>query len=564
MSESYTLGLDISTQSISAVVVDPTASRAAIVAEVSLRYRDDPRLNRFGIDFETLLVPPRVVGEADQPPEMFLAGLDAILADLVTAGVDLSRVAAVSVSAQQHGHVYLAKTGLEAIAALGAATEGNRRGAPAGEAEDLVHRFRGAFAYGTAPIWQTADSQREADELRTAVGGTEAIVGASGSDSPARFTGAVVRRTAHRYPDAWRETVQVALLSSFFSAVLSANPTCPIDWGNGAGMSLMDYRGREWSKTLAAAVGDGLPESAEGLRRRLPDLASPITVAGSIARYFVSRYGFDPGCLVNIGSGDNPQSKVMIDGDLLSLGTSFVYMVDTGEPVVDTNGYANSMYDGIGRPFVFACRTNGAMVWDRVRDRFSADFHRAEQALAAAHPGAHLAVWQPYAESYPVAPPFDIVRGEGVTDPPTFEQLYPAIVDSSLVLTRYYAKGFERGKGPLALTGGPAGSAEIQRRVAAIFERPVVVMGSSGAALGSALSAWRTVLESGTGDFGDENRGGANLGGGYGVDPDAELSRIRMELVPPERRVEPEPSLVEAYRAATPRIVDLFERAGGR
>jgi xylulokinase len=565
MSNTYTLGLDISTQSISAVVVDPKASPAAIVAEMSLRYRDDERLNRFGIDFETLLVPPRVAGEADQPPEMFLAGLDAMLADLVAAGVDLSRVVAVSVSAQQHGHVYLSEAGLEAIAALGAAESdapggerGGERGGQRGRGpDDLVGRFRGAFAYGTAPIWQTADSQPEADELRAALGGTAAIVEASGSDSPARFTGAVMRRTARRYPGAWKETARVALLSNFFTGVLSANSECPIDWGNGAGMSLMNYRGRDWSETLVAAVGDGLPEGAEGVRRRLPDLATPITVAGTIARYFVERYGFDPGCLVNIGSGDNPQSKVMIDGDLLSLGTSFVYMVDTGEPVVDTNGYANSMYDGIGRPFVFACRTNGAMVWDRVRDRFEADYDRGERALAEAQPGAHLAVWQPYAESYPVAPPLKVVHGEGVSDSPSFEELYPAIVDSALVLTRYYAKGFERGAGPLALTGGPAGSVEIQRRVAAIFERPVVVMGSSGAALGSALSAWRTVLESDTGPGGRGN-------GGALVDtkgPDEELSRIRRELVPPERRVEPDPGLVESYRAATPRIVELFESA---
>ena len=557
MSNTYTLGLDISTQSISAVVV-AVASPAAIVAEVSLRYRDDARLNRFGIDFGSLLVPPRVAGEADQPPEMFLAGLDAILADLVAAGIDLGRVAAVSVSAQQHGHVYLSRTGLAAIAALGAPGGGER----GSESEDLVGLLRGAFAYGTAPIWQTADSQSAADEIRVAVGGTKAVVDVSGSDSPARFTGAVIRRTAGRYPVAWRDTARVALLSSFVSGVLAANPECPIDWGNGAGTTLMDYRTREWSDALVAAVGDGIPEGAGGVGRRLPGLASPITVAGTIARYFVDRYRFDPGCLVNIGSGDNPQSKVMIDGDLLSLGTSFVYMVDTGEPVVDTRGYANSMYDGIGRPFLFACRTNGAMVWDRVRDRFGADFDRAEWALAEARPGERLAVWQPYAESFPVGPPFDLVAGDGVSDPPSFEDLYPAIVDSALVLTRYYAQGFERGKGPLTLTGGPAGSVGIQRRVAAVFERPVVVMGSSGAALGSALSAWRTVIEAGSGGRGT----GRDSGGGAaarGSGPSEELSRIRRELVPPERTVEPDPVFAAAYRAAAPRIVELFEGAVG-
>lgn len=553
MSGSYTLGFDVSTQSMSAVVLDAAATPATVVAEVSIPYRDDPRLNRYGIDFETLLVPPRVAGEADQPPEMFLAALDAAFADLSAKGVDLSRIAAISVSAQQHGHVYLNDAGSAAIAALetpvGAGTSGDSdngassRSVGDGVARggdnwgDLVGRFRGAFAYGTAPIWQTADSQSDADDIRQAVGGTERVVELSGSDSPARFTGAVVRRTARRFPDAWAQTVRVHLLSSFISGVLSANPDCPIDWGNGAGMTLMDYRRREWSSTLLDAVGADVAE-------RLPGLASPVTVAGTIAKYFVERYGVSPHCLVNIGSGDNPQSKVMIDGDLLSLGSSFVYMVDTGEPVVDLQGYANSMYDGLGRPFVFACRTNGAMVWDRLRGLYGADFDTAERALETAAPGGSVAVWQPYAESYPVAPPIDepAIRDGSVA----FNEAYPAVVDSALVLTRHYARGFERGSGALALTGGPATSAAIQKRVASLFERPVVVTGSSGAALGSALSAWRTVL--------------AEMGA---RDPDAEMSRIRREVVPPERTVEPDPEIVSAYQRVAPEIVAAFESAAG-
>jgi len=83
MATALTLGIDVSTQSISAVAVHaadtPGESPARVVAEHSIAYRDDPRLNRYGIDHESLLVPPRVAGEADQPPEMFLAGLDASL-----------------------------------------------------------------------------------------------------------------------------------------------------------------------------------------------------------------------------------------------------------------------------------------------------------------------------------------------------------------------------------------------------------------------------------------------------------------------------------------------------
>ena len=545
MATALTLGIDVSTQSISAVAVHaadtPGESPARVVAEHSIAYRDDPRLNRYGIDHESLLVPPRVAGEADQPPEMFLAGLDALFGDLREQGLDMSALAAVSVSAQQHGHVYLSEAGRETIRKLGGPLDG-----PAGtSSQDLVARLRGAFAYGTAPIWQTADSQTAADEIRAAMGGTGKMVEASGSDSPARFTGAVIRRTARRYPEAWEDTAAVSLLSSFISGVLTANPECPIDWGNGAGMSLMDYRGREWSQELLTAVGGDLPSGAGGLLKKLPSTASPVTPVGTVASYFVDRYGFSPECVVNAGSGDNPQSKVMIDGDLLSLGTSFVYMVDTGKPVVDLQGYANSMYDGLGRPFVFACRTNGAMVWDRVRAAYGADYAAAEKALEAVPPGGAAGsppvIWQPYAESYPVSPPLDNPAArDGTGD---FASLYSGIVDSALVLTRHYARGFEQGSGPLALTGGPAASAEIRRRVAAIFERPVIVLDSSGAATGSALSAWQTWCDL------------------RGVP--AETERIRRELVPPGRTVEPDGRLVRAYAEARKAVVNTFEEAAG-
>lgn len=544
MAATLTLGIDVSTQSISAAVLDPEARPVKKVADLSLPYRDDPRLNRFGIQHDSLLVPPRVAGEADQPPEMFLAGLDSILADLRAAGIDLGRVGAVSVSAQQHGHVYLSQEGLRAIEALN-----GDESVSGGANPDLVSRFSGAFAYGTAPIWQTADSLAQANEIRSFLGGTRSAVELSGSDSPARFSGAVMRRTARRYPEAWERTAQVALLSSFFSGLLAANPACPIDWGNGSGMSLMDYRERRWSPELMDAVSRGLPGGVAALEAKLPALDTPVAPAGRIARYFQERYGFSPECIVNIGSGDNPQSKVMIDGDLLSLGTSFVYMVDTGTPLVDEQGYANSMYDGIGRPFIFACRTNGAMVWDRLRKAFGADFARAEAALSgpgAVKPGAMVEVWQPYAESYPVAPPVLNERASRGTG--DFASLYAGIVDSALVLMRHYARGFERGQdaGPLALTGGPARSPGICARVAAVFERPVIVLEASGAALGSALSAWQTLC---------------NESGGTGRRGDADLSRIRAELVPPGEPVQPDPAAVQAYREVAPRIVEALERA---
>ena len=100
-----TLGLDASTQSLSAVLLN--ANTGTVIWQRSLAYRDDPRLFGFGFEHDTLILPPREPGEAEQPPRLFLAALDAMCDDMKAAGIDIGSIAAINTSAQQHGHVYL-------------------------------------------------------------------------------------------------------------------------------------------------------------------------------------------------------------------------------------------------------------------------------------------------------------------------------------------------------------------------------------------------------------------------------------------------------------------------
>ena len=106
MSQSHrtVLGIDASTQSLSAVLLSHSGE---ILWSHSLAYREDPRLAGLGFEHDTLIIPPREAGEAEQPPRLFVAALDALFADLKAAGVDASAIAAINTSGQQHGHVYL-------------------------------------------------------------------------------------------------------------------------------------------------------------------------------------------------------------------------------------------------------------------------------------------------------------------------------------------------------------------------------------------------------------------------------------------------------------------------
>jgi xylulokinase len=480
------LGLDISTQGISAVVLD-TDTRSK-VCEHSLDYCRDARLNTFGIRKEDYILPPETAGEASQPPELFFASLDAIFSDLKDS-VAPGDIVAINNSSQQHSHVYLNNE---------ASTAFHRLSKEESVKSDLATLLKGSLAYHRAPIWMTSNTAEQAEHIRNYVGGKERAIKLSGSDIPLRFTGVITRKIAREHPEVYLRTANIQLLSSLVAAILTGNSRAPVDYGNACGTALMDYTRKSWSGALIKATSHGLPGGDKDFRRKLPDIVAPDTIVGKIALYFVRKYGFSPECKVVAGSGDNPQSKVLVAGDLLSLGSSLVNMVATDGKTFDMHGYANAMYDGVGRPFMFGCRTNGAMVWDRLRAMYGLKkeaFHPAEEALRQAPLAQSMLFWQPRTESFPLSGSLEMVRIGDAT--PGLSTDYAGLIETTLAAVYYHSKGFSKTTSePLYVTGGAADSPGIVRRVAAIWRRPVIRIEGGGAAIGAAVSAAVAYLKS--------------------------------------------------------------------
>ena len=481
------LGLDSSTQSLSAVVID--IDTAEKYFEHSLDYRADARLNRFGIG-EDYILPPREAGEAEQPPLMYLASLDAMFADMREAGVPLESILLINTSGQQHGHVYLNGDADALLAQLASFQNFDE------DERDLQTLLKDAFAYPNAPIWMTANTVAQTDAVRNGVGGKAEMIDLSGSDAPLRFTGTVMRRVGEQFPEHYAATAKIQLISSFIPAVLTGNANIPIDYGNACGMSLMNYRLKTWDPALLAATAQGLPGDAEEFQSKLPTLVRPDSIVGSLAAYYIEKYGFEGRCAVIAGSGDNPQAKVPVGGDLLSLGTSFVNMVSTDGDTLDPEGFANAMYDGINRPFMFGCRTNGAMVWDAVRSNYGLakeEYAPAEAALQEVAPGQFMTFWQPKTESFPVSGAFELIRADAQ---PTLAEDYTGIIETSLAAVYVYSAVFtKQTQTPLFVTGGATDSPEIMRRVAGIWNRPTLPVEKGGAALGAAVAGVKALYD---------------------------------------------------------------------
>lgn len=465
----YTLGIDLSTQSLTLSIINYKTYKNEL--NISIAFSSLEEIKHSKMNKNTLLVDSNINGKAEQDIDIFLAALDKALLHLKEK-CSVKDIKAIQISAQQHGHVYLSEKYKTNILKLKDKSSVN---------QSLSDILKDSYSYDYAPIWRTSCTQIEADELRNAVGGKENMIKITASNSPLRFTGAVIKYNFDNNKNLSENTYKIFLLNTFLASVLTAKDNIAADFANASGMSLMDYTKREWNDVLLNTVSNNLKE-------KLGIIDDPSSFAGYISEYFIEKYGFDSECIVGIGSGDNPQTKVLYKGDILSLGTSFVYMLNTDENSRDYSGVSNGMYDGIGNPFVIFCRTNGAMVWDEIMKTYTRTYKEITESLEKNTNSMPLVLWQKENESVPISRAFPIKR---YYENPSFDNDYKGIVLSSLSLVALYSKQFisKNTKTYLAVTGGPTKDKEILKIIANIWQCPIRILPSGGASLGAAISA---------------------------------------------------------------------------
>ncbi|HMF44329.1 MAG TPA: carbohydrate kinase, partial [Polyangia bacterium] len=146
------LGLDSSTQSLTALIVDTETGE---VIDRSVQF--GARLPEYASPNGFLVNADPRIKHSD--PLMWVAALDLLLGELREAGVDLGAVRGVSGAGQQHGSVYLARSIDEA---------GQWEASTA-----LVDQVRPLLSRQTAPIWMDASTGAECAEITAAAGGAD-------------------------------------------------------------------------------------------------------------------------------------------------------------------------------------------------------------------------------------------------------------------------------------------------------------------------------------------------------------------------------------------------------
>ena len=372
------LGLDCSTQSLTAILLDIDGDRRSVVFESALAF--DSALPRYGTRHGVL--PRTAPGVAVSPPLMWADALDVTMARVAKSGVDVSGLAAISGSAQQHGSVYLNANAPSAVAGLN-------------PLRDVGEQLADTLSRPVAPIWMDSSTSEECAEIAAGVGGSAALAQVTGSRAFERFTGPQIRKFFKDDPAGYAATDRIHLVSSFLASLLIGQHA-PLDPGDASGMNLMDLTTSRWWPAA-------LDATAPGLAAKLPPIAPAWTVIGRLSPFWQTRYGLPPAKVV-AWSGDNPCSLIgtglVAEGVVaISLGTSDTIFGLMREPRIDPSGTGHVFAAPTGAYMGLTVFKNGSLAREQVRDAFGLTWDEFSQTLAATRPGNDGRILLPWYEA---------------------------------------------------------------------------------------------------------------------------------------------------------------------
>ncbi|KZS94648.1 actin-like ATPase domain-containing protein [Sistotremastrum niveocremeum HHB9708] len=483
MSSPLFLGFDLSTQQLKAIVI---SSDTHIVHESSVHF--DNHLPHHGTDNGAIHGED---GEAAAPVAMWIEAIDVLLAQMKSAGVDFTRIHAVSGSAQQHGSVYWSSDAPELL-----------KNIPSDKTLE-EHLCPGAFSLQDAPIWQDSSTTEECRALEAEVGGPQNLADLTGSRAYERFTGPQISKIYHKDREIYDATHRISLVSSFLAS-LFLQTYAPVEVSDASGMNLMNILTSKWDDHLLNACG------GPSLKEKLgPDPVLGGTNLGSIGGWWMRKWGFPTDCIIAPFTGDNPGTVVALStpGDaLLSLGTSTTYLLaappSATPPKRMTTSHLLSHPTTEGASIIMLCYKNGALARSQIMERYAAgSWDKFNELVEQTPPGnnSRLGLYFPLIE---IIPPN--VQGQylfsttnhSVEPVESFpDEAHPrAILESQflsiksrvLEILPHDAPPLER----LILTGGAAGNPTIRQLVADIFNLKVYVARTKEAgSLGGALLA---------------------------------------------------------------------------
>jgi xylulokinase len=463
------LGLDSSTQSLTAIVLEAEAGERRVLFESSVVF--DEAFPGYGTHHGVL--PSADPATAVSPPLLWVDALELVMRGLSKSGLDLRRLSAISGSAQQHGSVYLNASAQSRLASLN-------------PARPLAEQVAPMLARPVAPIWMDSSTSAECAEIETAVGGARELARHTGSRAFERFTAAQIRKFAKQDPAGYAATDRVHLVSSFLASLLTG-AHAPMDPGDGSGMNLMDLGACQW-------WGRAVDSTATGLAAKLPPITPASAVIGTLAPYWQRRFGLPPARVI-AWSGDNPCSLVGVglirEGRLaISLGTSDTVFGLMRDPRVDATGTGHVFGAPTGDYMGLTCFKNGSLAREGIRNQFHLSWEEFSDLLRRTRPGNAGRIMLPWFE--PEITPTVLtpgVRRFGFSQDDAAANVR-AVIEAQQMAMALHSRWMRVTVDSIHATGGAAANRDILQVMADVFGATVyqLQIGNS-AALGAALMA---------------------------------------------------------------------------
>lgn len=498
------LGLDCSTQSLSAILIDP--EQGSVLHQENVRFQNDlPEYNTTH-GFSRGAHPD----EFFSSPMMWLDALDLLFQRLVDQDIPLHLVRGISGSAQQHATVYIQRKSQPAVRNLNPQFS-------------LSEQLFSHLSRPVSPIWLDGSTIQECEAIAKECGGHNTLCRITGSAAIPRFSAAQIRKYALQFPERWAETEKVHLASSYLSSILAGHRAA-IDYGDGAGMNLMNLERFQWDETIANTVVPNLID-------RLPSLQHSTNMAGIISPYFVQKYGFNKRTKCFNWSGDNPCSLVGMGAArpgkwVISLGTSYTVFCALDDPIVDPHGFGHVFGNPIDNYMGLSCFKNGALSCFALKEQLGIEWQEFDR----------LARIPPTREDLPSLPFFDTEITPLHTSVDQTNTTARSLLDGQFLNMRLHTDWLGERPDTFYITGGVSQSKGVCQTIANVFQTKVQRLESSNSAcLGAAMRA--------------------AYSSGYSLDS------LESQFCKPYDSIDPDPATAETYDYLLERFANLLEES---
>lgn len=466
----YYLGLDSSTQSLSAIIID--AQSGQLIYQHSLNYSTELPASYSVTDG---FLPSESPGVVHAPPLMWVEALDQLLLQMKSDKAPINEIIAVSGAAQQHGTIYLGKNFDHSLTTID-------------PQRPLHQQLQNSFTRNTSPIWMDSSTSKQCASIAQSMGSNKKLNQITGSVAVERFSGAQIKKFADNQPDAYAKTTSIMLVSSFMASIFAGRKV-GIDYTDGSGMNLLDIESKKWHPEILGCCGQHLQD-------KLQQPINPQLSLGNIASYFSQRYGFNSSCKLLPWCGDNPSSLIglgLVEPGMtaISLGTSDTCFGLFKELPEFMSPWAHTFIAPTLDYMSLLCFKNGALAREAIRQQYQLSWEQFSDNLNKTNPGNQGAMILPWFDSETVPK----VTHAGVKrfslDSTDINANCRAVIEAQMIAMSNHATSAGLKATSIRATGGASQNPAILQIMADVFACPVDVLQSTSnsAALGAALRA---------------------------------------------------------------------------